>query len=112
MSFSASTPTRIGRYRIIRRLASGGLAEVYLGVSEGPDGFIKPVAIKRLHSYFAENTSFINMLADEARVTARLDHPQIAQVLEFNYDEANGEGFLVYEFVPGRTLSQLLRQDD
>ncbi len=112
MSFSASTPTRIGRYRIIRRLASGGLAEVYLGVSEGPDGFIKPVAIKRLHSYFAENTSFINMLADEARVTARLDHPQIAQVLEFNYDELNGEGYLVYEFVPGRTLSQLLRQDD
>ena len=112
LSFSASTPTRIGRYRIIRRLASGGLAEVYLGVSEGPDGFIKPVAIKRLHSYFAENTSFINMLADEARVTARLDHPHIAQVLEFNYDEANGEGFLVYEFVPGRTLSQLLRQDD
>ena len=112
MSFSANTPTRIGRYRIIRRLASGGLAEVYLGVSEGPDGFIKPVAIKRLHSYFAENTSFINMLADEARVTARLDHPHIAQVLEFNYDEANGEGFLVYEFVPGRTLSQLLRQDD
>ena len=59
MSFSASTPTRIGRYRIIRRLASGGLAEVYLGVSEGPDGFVKPVAIKRLHSYFSENASFI-----------------------------------------------------
>ena len=111
MSFSGGQPTHIGRYRILRRLASGGLAEVYLGVSEGPDGFIKPVAIKRLHSYFAENASFINMLADEARVTARLDHPHIAQVLEFNYDEANGEGYLVYEFVPGRTLSQLLRQD-
>ena len=112
LGFSSDSPTRIGRYRIIRRLASGGLAEVYLGVSEGPDGFIKPVAIKRLHSYFAENTSFINMLADEARVTARLDHPHIAQVLEFNYDEASGEGFLVYEFVPGRTLSQMLRQDE
>lgn len=112
MSFSASTPQRIGRYRILRRLASGGLAEVYLGIQEGPDGFVKPVAIKRLHSYFAENSTFINMLADEARVTARLDHPHIAQVLEFNYDEASGEGFLVYEFVPGRTLSQLLRQDE
>jgi serine/threonine-protein kinase len=112
LSFATDTPIRIGRYRILRRLASGGLAEVYLGVSEGPDGFIKPVAIKKLHSYFAENSSFINMLADEARVTARLDHPHIAQVLEFNYDEASGEGFLVYEFVPGRTLSQLLRQDE
>ena len=112
MSFSRSTPDHIGRYRILRRLASGGLAEVYLGVREGPDGFVKPVAIKRLHSYFAENSSFINMLADEARVTARLDHPHIAQVHEFNYDESSGEGFLVYEFVPGRTLSQLLRQDD
>jgi serine/threonine protein kinase len=112
VSFSRSSPDHIGRYRIIRRLASGGLAEVYLGVREGPDGFVKPVAIKRLHSYFAENSSFINMLADEARVTARLDHPHIAQVLEFNYDEASGEGFLVYEFVPGRTLSQMLRQDD
>jgi serine/threonine-protein kinase len=112
LSFSASTPQRIGRYRILRRLASGGLAEVYLGIQEGPDGFVKPVAIKRLHSYFAENSTFINMLADEARVTARLDHPHIAQVLEFNYDEASGEGFLVYEFVAGRTLSQLLRQDE
>jgi serine/threonine-protein kinase len=112
LSFSANTPQRIGRYRILRRLASGGLAEVYLGIQEGPDGFVKPVAIKRLHSHFAENSTFINMLADEARVTARLDHPHIAQVLEFNYDEASGEGFLVYEFVPGRTLSQLLRQDE
>ena len=112
MSIATGTPETIGRYRILRRLASGGLAQVFLGVQEGPDGFIKPVAVKRLHAYFAENSSFINMLADEARVTARLDHPNIAQVLEFNYDGDSGDGYLVYEFVPGRTLSQLLRFDD
>jgi serine/threonine-protein kinase len=105
-------PERIGRYRILRRLATGGLAEVYLGLQTGSDGFNKPVAIKRLHPHFAENQSFINMLADEARVTARLVHPNIAQVLEFAHEAETGIGFLVYEFVAGRTVSQTMRRNE
>jgi serine/threonine protein kinase len=110
MGSLGNPPERIGRYRILRRLATGGLAEVYLGLQTGSDGFNKPVAIKRLHAHFAENQSFINMLADEARVTARLVHPNIAQVLEFAHDPESGLGFLVYEFVAGRTVSQTMRR--
>ncbi len=98
----------IGRYQIVRPLARGGMAEVYLGRSIGLHGFQKLVAIKRIRAKYSNESSFINMLVDEARISMLLTHPNIAQVLEFG--EQDGDYYLVLEYVPGESLSHLVRR--
>lgn len=110
MTTHPGLPRRLGRYWMLRRLATGGLAEVYLGLHQGPEGFRKPVAVKRLHAHVAEKSHLVRALAEEARLTSQLNHHHIAQVHEFHMEE--DEGFLIYEFVPGVTLGEVLRRTD
>lgn len=96
----------LGRYRVVRRLASGGMAEVYLGRADGPGGFAKPVALKLVLPHLVDEPKFVRQFEQEARVAAILNHPNIAQVFEFG--TGAGELFIAMEFIDGHTLRTLL----
>jgi eukaryotic-like serine/threonine-protein kinase len=97
----------IGPYIIERRLAAGGMAEVFVARREGPHGFTKRVALKRILPQFGEDPDFVAMFIDEARLAARLGHPNVVQV--FDFGESQGELFLAMELVDGTNVNRLLR---
>src|SRR4051794_18414230 len=97
---------QFGRYRFLDRLGSGGMAEVFRALEVGPHGFTREVAIKRILPEFAHYPEFISMLIAEARLSARLQHPVIVQVLEFG--QVEDACYLALELVPGCNLRQLL----
>src|SRR5512142_2997901 len=97
----------IGRYVLHGEIASGGMATVHLGRLLGPAGFSRTVAIKRLHPQFAKDPEFVSMFLDEARLAARVRHPNVVPTLDVV--ATDGELFLVMDFVLGESLSRLLR---
>jgi eukaryotic-like serine/threonine-protein kinase len=80
------TVKRLGRYQIIGRLATGGMAEVYLALSGDLPGFRTLVVVKRILPHLASNAQFIRMFLDEARLAALLDHPNIVRIVEVGHD--------------------------
>ncbi len=94
------------RYRILERIAAGGMAEVYRGESAGIEGFRKKVAIKRVLPKLSQNREFIHMFLDEARLCAYLSHSKCVQV--FDIGQAAGAHFIVMEFVDGADLQGVL----
>lgn len=99
-------PNTIGKYEVVKRLAYGGMAEVLLGRISGADGFSRNVVIKRILPQHSENSAFIAMFRDEARITSQLFHGNIGQVIEFG--EQNGQHYLVLEYVHGPSLAVIL----
>jgi serine/threonine protein kinase len=99
---------RFGRYDLVRRIARGGMAEIFLAIEHGIEDVSRYVVIKRILPQVAESHEFIEMFMDEARVAARLSHPNIAQIFQFG--EVGGVYYLAMEFVEGMTLSKLIRQ--
>jgi serine/threonine-protein kinase len=97
----------VGRYAISTEIAAGGMATVHLGRLLGPAGFARVVAIKRLHAHLAGDPDLVAMLLDEARVAARIRHPNVVPTLDVV--ATGGELFLVMEYVEGESLSRLLR---
>ena len=95
-----------GKYVIERQLAVGGMAEVYLGRQSGPAGFSKPVVVKRILPHLANDERFIRMFLDEARLAARLHHPNIVHIYELG--DVGGAYFIAMEYVPGHSLAKLL----
>ncbi|MGC4115435.1 MAG: protein kinase [Myxococcales bacterium] len=98
---------QLGKYRLLERIGKGGMAEVFLAEVLGPGGFQKTVALKRIHPHLAEDPEFVEMFLDEARLAARLDHPNIVQI--FDLGEADGSYYIAMEYVDGpclRTLCQ------
>ena len=100
-------PVRLGPYELIQRIATGGMAEVYLARRAGPHGFQKIVAVKRILPQLARDADFLAMFVDEARVCARLSHPNIVQV--FDFGEQDGELYMAMEYVDGTTGARLIR---
>jgi eukaryotic-like serine/threonine-protein kinase len=98
-------PRIIGRYALYDELAAGGMATVHLGRLMGPVGFSRTVAIKRLHPQYAKDPEFVAMFLDEARLAARIRHPNVAQTLDVVAVE--GELFLVMDYISGEPLSRL-----
>jgi serine/threonine-protein kinase len=98
----------VGRYAIYGEIASGGMASVHLGRLLGPVGFSRTVAIKRLHAHLAKDPEFTAMFLDEARLAARIRHPNVVSTLDVG--ASKGELFLVMDYVHGEALGQLLRQ--
>lgn len=94
------------KYRVIKRLEAGGMAEVYVGEAEGVQGFKKQVAIKRVLPHLAKNESFIQMFLDEARLSAKLTHANIVQV--FDISARDDTYFLIMEFVDGANLKKIM----
>jgi serine/threonine-protein kinase len=100
-------PLRLGPYELLRRIATGGMAEVYVARRAGPHGFQKIVAVKRILPQFARDPDFVAMFVDEARVCARLGHPNIVHVFDFGEEE--GELYMAMEYVDGTTGARLVR---
>lgn len=100
-------PLMLGPYELIERIATGGMAEVYLSRRAGPHGFQKVVAVKRILPQLAQDADFVAMFIDEARVCARLAHPNIVQV--FDFGEHDGELYMAMEYVDGTTAARLVR---
>ena len=92
----------VGRYAIFDAIASGGMATVHLGRLIGPVGFPRTVAIKRLHPQFAKDPEFTSMFLDEARLAARIQHPNVVPTLDVVQRE--NELLLVMEYVHGESL--------
>lgn len=90
-------PFQLGRYALHAELAAGGMAVVYLARQTGPVGFGKTVAIKRLHPHLAKDPYFAAMFLDEARLAARVQHPNVVPILDVV--STDGELFLVLEYV-------------
>ncbi len=96
----------IGRYALYDEFASGGMASLHFGRLYGSAGFARTVAIKRLHSNLAGEAEFVSMLVDEARLAARIRHPNVVPTLDVV--SSDGELLLVMEYVHGLSLAQLL----
>lgn len=97
------------RYALYDELAAGGMATVHYGRLAGGDGFTKRVAIKCLHPQFGKDPDFVDMFLDEARLSARIQHPNVVQTLDVVRD--GSELFLVMEYVHGESLSRLARSE-
>jgi serine/threonine protein kinase len=97
----------VGRYLIHEAIASGGMATVHLGRLVGAVGFTRTVAIKRLHAQFARDPDFVSMFTDEARLAARIRHPNVVQTIDVV--KSSGELFLVMDYIQGESLSRLCR---
>ncbi len=94
------------RYRVIKRLEAGGMAEVFIGEAQSVQGFKKKVAIKRVLPHLAQNQNFIGMFLDEARLGARLTHANIVSVTDIG--AADGTFFIVMEYVEGANLKKII----
>jgi len=97
----------VGRYVLYGPISSGGMASVHFGRLRGPIGFRRTVAIKRLHGVLAVDAEQVAMFLEEARLAARIHHPNVVGPLDVV--EADGEHFLVMEYVRGISLSGLVR---
>ena len=97
-----------GKYVVDRLLGRGGMAEVFLGRMVGAEGFSRPVAIKCVLPGFSENRDFAEAFVGEAKLTSRLQHPNIVTVIDFAKDD-DGRLFLVMEWVNGTDLDGLLQ---
>jgi serine/threonine-protein kinase len=102
-----TSPRNLGRYRLYGELAAGGMATVHFARQIGSDGFSKLVAIKRLHPQFGKVDEFVEMFLSEARLAARIRHPNVVQPLDVL--RVDDEVFLVMEFVEGDSLSRLMK---
>lgn len=105
---------RLGKYTILRKLATGGMAEIFLARSDGVEGFQKDVVIKRILPIHDDNEELIDMFLDEARITSTLNHPNVVQVYELGKER--GHYFIVMEYVHGEDLRRVcergLKRDD
>lgn len=95
------------RYRVLGEIGAGGMATVELGELVGPIGFSRLVAIKRLHSQLSNDPELVAMFVDEARLAARVRHPNVVSTLDVVQDD--GELFLVLDYVHGDSLARILR---
>ncbi len=104
----AIPPTSFGKYTLVARTGRGGMADIYLAIAAGPSGFRKLVVIKRLREAYEDDQRLVDMFMDEARLGARLEHPNVVHTLE--HGESDGRHFLAMEFLEGQTLARVLRR--
>jgi serine/threonine protein kinase len=97
---------RFGKYLLVGEIAVGGMAEVFLAVHKGVEGFIKVVVIKRVLPHLTKNPEFMRMFIEEARLAARLEHPNIVRTYEFG--EVDGHYYTAMEYLPGEDLFKAL----
>ncbi len=98
-------PERFGEYELIEKIATGGMAEIYLARTGGVEGFSRPVVVKKMLPQLAVREDFVTMFLDEARLAANLAHANVVQV--FNLGEVDGAYFMAMELVDGPHLGAL-----
>lgn len=106
-SFPTGGTYFLGRYRVVDEIGIGGMASVHLARADGPGGFQKWVAIKRIHKHLAEDQTFISMFLDEARIAARITHPNVAQV--FDLGTHRDSYWIAMEYLHGEPLREVMR---
>ena len=99
---------QVGRYTIVKHLASGGMAELYIARQRAVGGFEKQLVLKLLQGRYAENPRVVEMFLDEARLAAKLNHPSIVHV--YDVAEADGVKFIAMEYIHGETLTDIIRR--
>lgn len=99
---------RFGKYILLEKLASGGMAEIYLAKSLGAQGVNKFLAVKRILPQFCENPEFKEMFREEAKVSVNLRHSNVVPI--FDFGEEKNQFFLVMEYVEGRNMRQILNE--
>lgn len=103
----ANLPRKLGRYEIMTKIASGGMASVYLGRTIFPKDFHRIVAIKLCHPHLNEDPKFRAMLLHEAQLVARIRHPNVVQTIDVGVEN---ELYLVMDYVDGASLAELSRR--
>jgi serine/threonine protein kinase len=106
---TATEARRFGKYTLVAKLAMGGMAEIFLARLHGDGGFEKLVCIKRILPHLAKDPQFVAMFLDEARVAARISHPNVCQVFELG--EWEGQYYIAMEYLEGVPLSVFRRKD-
>jgi len=101
-------PQRFGKYILLRRIALGGMAEIFKAKVAGAEGFEKDLVIKRILPHYSEDESFIQMFIDEARITAKLQHQNIVQI--FDFDVVDGSYYIAMEYIEGKDLKDVLEE--
>jgi serine/threonine protein kinase len=102
-----SEPIQFGKYTLFERIGRGGMAEVYKGRIQGPAGFERVFVVKRILPHLSDDASFIKMFVEEAKLSARLNHPNIVHIFELGAVE--GEYFISMEYIRGHDLSETMR---
>ncbi len=105
---ASGMPRRFGKYTLLRKLAQGGMAELFLAIQRSVAGFEKLIVIKRILPAVSQDTAFIEMLLHEARVAATLSHPNVCQT--FDVGQVDGSYFIAMEHVHGEDLRSIVRQ--
>lgn len=104
----SETVEHLGKYRLIAVLGRGGMGDVYLAVAQGPIGFNKLLVVKELRRRALEDAAQVTMFMDEARLTGRLNHPNVVQTIEVGED--GPRRFIAMEYLDGQPLSRILLQ--
>jgi serine/threonine protein kinase len=107
VSVELSEPIQFGKYTLFERIGRGGMADVYKGRVSGPQGFERTFVVKRILPHLSDDPTFIKMFVEEAKLSARLAHPNIVQIFELGAVE--GEYFISMEYIRGRDLSETMR---
>jgi serine/threonine protein kinase/cytochrome c-type biogenesis protein CcmH/NrfG len=99
-------PVWVGRYRLTSRIATGGMAEIYVGREVSATGQFGPmVAVKKLLPHLAKDSAIVRMFLNEARITAQINHPNVVRIFELG--QVDGEPFIAMELLEGRTWAEL-----
>ena len=99
---------QVGRYTVVRHLASGGMAELFIAKQEAMGGFEKPVVLKVLQPRYAENPRVVTMFLDEARLAAKLNHPSIVHV--YDVADEGGMKYIAMEYIHGETVADIVKR--
>jgi serine/threonine-protein kinase len=99
---------QVGRYTVVRHLASGGMAELFIAKQEAMGGFEKPVVLKLLQPRYAENPRVVSMFLDEARLAAKLNHPAIVHL--YDVAEDGGLKYIAMEYIHGETVADIVKR--
>ena len=100
----------LGRYRVVDEIGVGGMASVHLARMDGPGGFQKWVAIKRIHPHLVEDDQFVDMFLDEARIAAGINHANVAQVFDLGKDD--NTYWIAMEYLHGEPLREVMRRSE
>jgi serine/threonine protein kinase len=104
-----SEPIPFGRYYLLERISTGGMAEIFKAKAFGVEGFERLLAVKRILGHIAENEEFIDMFIDEAKIAGQLHHPNIAQI--FDLGRVEGSYFIALEYISGQDLKTLFQRN-
>src|ERR1043165_3027183 len=103
-----ATGQQVGDFVLVNRIAQGGMAELFLAKRRGVEGFEKIVAIKRILPELSWNREFVSMFINEAKIAARLSHPNIVQI--FDFGKIDNYYFIAMEYVHGENLRDFLKR--